>query len=613
MQPPVQDEQISFLSQLQRDSWVPTFVVELPSWPRVFFGNLRDLLLGPFRRQAPMAVTSQPAPFWPDVFVNCRLPVAPFRQSVLYHAFIVVALWGFSRTWLMKPRVEPRNPFANFKTVYYPISEYLPPLVDNSDSEPAKVGQKGEPAYARQKIVSVPRLPDNSRQTIITPSPPTIHHDVALPNIVAWTPVPVPVPEAAVGNLPLKLNTPAIANPVAPPPEPVAAKVTPLPLPEVVAPSPDVARAQLTAPAVAHAAPVAPPPSVSADLKAPALSMPAVVAPPPDADRARSLGQLNIGTLQPTVAAPHLPVVEQRTMWIKSGAGQGGSARVTDAPPPALPASGGGGTANQAVGRIIALGVSPAMPRGPIEIPQGSRRGVFAVGPEGKPGAPATPDIHAGGKGPGGRGGNGASDSPLAGITVTPGPVNPGPVAVAGPMNSASAGLKAPVTVAPRNPLLAAMAPPRVADIARQTRPAPSQPQPQVEDGVFGTKKYYSMMLNMPNLTSRGGSWVIRFAELNVTHTSGELTAPVATVKVDPAYPAELMREGLEGVVVLYAIIRADGTVTAVRVLRGVDARLDSSASAALTKWQFRPATKNGAAIDLEAVIQIPFKAKASF
>jgi TonB family protein len=121
------------------------------------------------------------------------------------------------------------------------------------------------------------------------------------------------------------------------------------------------------------------------------------------------------------------------------------------------------------------------------------------------------------------------------------------------------------------------------------------------------------MILNMPNLNSRGGSWVIRFAELNVSQAKGELTAPVATVKVDPAYPADLMRGGMEGMVVLYAIIRADGTVNEVRVLRGLDERLDSSARSALMKWHFRPATKNGAAVDLEAVVQIPFQARRNF
>jgi TonB family protein len=121
------------------------------------------------------------------------------------------------------------------------------------------------------------------------------------------------------------------------------------------------------------------------------------------------------------------------------------------------------------------------------------------------------------------------------------------------------------------------------------------------------------MTLNMPNLTSAGGSWIVRFAELKETQDQSPLTAPVATLKVDPAYPADLLRHGIEGVVTLYAVIRADGAVSAVRVLHGVDAQLDASARAALQRWHFRPGRKNGNAVDLEAVVQIPFVARRAF
>jgi TonB family protein len=113
----------------------------------------------------------------------------------------------------------------------------------------------------------------------------------------------------------------------------------------------------------------------------------------------------------------------------------------------------------------------------------------------------------------------------------------------------------------------------------------------------------------MPNLTSVGGSWIIRFAELSENRAPGELVGPVATHKVDPAYPAEMMRARVEGTVTLYAVIRSDGSVGEIRVLRGLDERLDENAKIALSRWQFRPAMKNGAAVDLEAVVQIPFAA----
>jgi protein TonB len=78
--------------------------------------------------------------------------------------------------------------------------------------------------------------------------------------------------------------------------------------------------------------------------------------------------------------------------------------------------------------------------------------------------------------------------------------------------------------------------------------------------------------------------------------------------KIDPAYPIDLMQHNVQGTVALYAVIHADGSVSDVRVLRSVDERLDAYASAALGRWHFQPATKNGAPVDLEAMFMIPFK-----
>jgi TonB family protein len=117
----------------------------------------------------------------------------------------------------------------------------------------------------------------------------------------------------------------------------------------------------------------------------------------------------------------------------------------------------------------------------------------------------------------------------------------------------------------------------------------------------------------MPNLNSSAGSWVIRFAERDRESNSANLPSedisqPMATRKVDPAYPLQLMHENVHGTVILYAVIRSDGTVSNVRVLRGVDRRLDQFASEALAQWQFQPARKNGSPIDVEATFQIPFR-----
>jgi TonB family protein len=278
-----------------------------------------------------------------------------------------------------------------------------------------------------------------------------------------------------------------------------------------------------------------------------------------------------------------------------------------------------GGAGSEAMGKMIALGLHPAAPSGPITVP-GNRSGQFAATPGGEPNAPGTPDIYAGGEGPGGSktgsgnsGGPGSGNGPggPAGIYVGAGPVNPG-AGVQGDKPTSngagggSGGGQDRGSAAPRKEV-ATVTPPRVPQ-PRESRPA--EP-PDIEDRVFSGKKYYSLTINMPNLTSAGGSWIMRFAELNQTRQAGELTAPVAMNKVDPAYPPDLIKDRVEGTVTLYAVIHSDGSVSEIRVLRSLDDRLDENAVRALGRWHFRPATKNGQAVDLEAVVVIPFKVKA--
>ena len=49
------------------------------------------------------------------------------------------------------------------------------------------------------------------------------------------------------------------------------------------------------------------------------------------------------------------------------------------------------------------------------------------------------------------------------------------------------------------------------------------------------------------------------------------------------------MRRNVQGTVTLYAVIRNDGSVRDVRVLRGVDDQLDQYARTALAHWRFQP------------------------
>ncbi len=557
----------------------PQLLVELEPWHRSFLNNLSDFLLPP--KLPPLHLTSRPAAFWPDVFVSRSLPWGSLRQSALYHAFLLTVVLTFPDLWKLRP--QALAPARERTLTYYEVSEYLPSL--NAGSAPAKVARKGKPAYSRQPVISIPPSPDNFSQTIVDPvAPKILQREAKLPNLVVWTPIPSPAPVAASARQVSKLTVPWLQT-------------------SVIAPTAENTRRK------------------TATLALPKMPEPSVIEPAPSADVQRKVGELNIGNLEPTVAAPALPVPVQRA-----------AAEAVEGVESAPPASAAGmGSAARAAGQLIALGLNPVTPTGPVELAGGSRRGAFAATPEGTPGAPGTPDIAAGGTGPGGTGksgaggpGSGSDAGNPSGVFIGGGPPVSGPVAVvagtpstSGPgggsgKNGGSDGQRSSET-RPRERIVASAAPPPTRLGGRESNPSSVGSRSdtgKIENQVFGPKRYYSMAINMPNLTSSGGSWIIRFAELKDDPDPGDLTAPSATSKVDPAYPAEMMRRGVEGRVTLYAVIHSDGSVGDVRVLRGFDDLLDENARAALLRWRFRPATKNGQAVDLEAVVEIPFMAR---
>jgi TonB family protein len=64
---------------------------------------------------------------------------------------------------------------------------------------------------------------------------------------------------------------------------------------------------------------------------------------------------------------------------------------------------------------------------------------------------------------------------------------------------------------------------------------------------------------------------------------------PKLVQKVPPQYPPDAKREGVEGTVILDAVIAKDGSVRETRVKQQADARLVSAARAAVEQWRYEP------------------------
>ena len=562
---------------------------ELEPWHRVFFRNLGDTLLR--RQPPPVELTAKPAPLRHNYFIETGIDPSRFVESYGAHiafvtiVYLVCTLPFFNREPLL------HSPLDN-TVAYEPLSDYLPPI--NTAQKAALKPRHGAPKLAKQEILSVPANADNNHQTIVTPPKIKLQHDVALPNIVAWTAIPGQ-PIAASARSVSQLKVPQLE-------------------PDVVAPSADVAHRKITAPQLEPE--VVPPTADLAQLKTKAqmpMLQPSVVEPPLTADQLKlKAGDINMAQLEPQVAVPKLPVPAQRTGGVGDTPAKNAAETAAKNIPPSPNVQNLGTGAGQ--GQLIALGLNPADVRGPISAPEGNRSGEFHASPNGKADAPGTPSVAGSGTADQG-GGRSANNGVPAGIMVGAPPPGSATSAVAGTPNGARGAGSLPGSnpnLEAQKRIIAEAMKPSLPSIRERPAPPPitmgDDPDRSIEQRVFGSKRYYSLIMNMPNLASATGSWIIRFAELKQSDDKGPLTAPVATTKVDPAYPPDALRDRIEGTVTLYAVIRADGSVDTIRVLDSLDERLDANAVHALSGWHFRPGTKNGEPVAIEAVVQIPFR-----
>jgi TonB family protein len=100
---------------------------------------------------------------------------------------------------------------------------------------------------------------------------------------------------------------------------------------------------------------------------------------------------------------------------------------------------------------------------------------------------------------------------------------------------------------------------------------------------------------------------VFSLRSANAVQMGAGMSPPTVLQRVEPKYTAEAARAGLSGTVVLQAVIKSDGTVDVLRVVRGLPAGLTDSAIEAIKQWQFRPGQKDGQNADIALNIEVNF------
>src|SRR5215470_2329577 len=468
------------------------------------------------------------ASFFKDAWVERKFP----RRAV-----VAAALWHVVLIALPTPRIPgPRHASEFDNTVLTwsgPIDDL--PLLEMHANKP-KPAPRGEPEkplppkgadafHPRQKIFTDSVHPTHPRQTLINPQAPPDAPKLLpdLPNIVQLAPSAAPArPKLEISERVLKSLRPHQKR---------AAKA------DVATPAPEIQNNE-TRPADL---------AIASNQHAPA----------------RPQLEINTGSV---------PLAAKRKQT-----GDSSAAPEMDAASAA---------SNGASSTLIALSATPG-PSAPVEPPQGNLAARIAISPEGKQhgvpgGSPnASPSNggnggdHSSGGGSGAGGGTGKND---IGVSISGGNPSSNTSGLGGAKPKLNLSAARPSAGAGRDansdapPLRTA--PPNFADLPPGVKP----------EAIFSSKRVYTMHVNMPNLNSATGSWIINFSELRTdpsaprTAIGSDVAAPLAIKKVDPKYPPTLVAENVEGEVVLYAVIRRDGSVDSIQLVKGIDEQLDENA-----------------------------------
>jgi TonB family protein len=86
------------------------------------------------------------------------------------------------------------------------------------------------------------------------------------------------------------------------------------------------------------------------------------------------------------------------------------------------------------------------------------------------------------------------------------------------------------------------------------------------------------------------------------------IVKPKLVKKVDPVYPDEAKKEGIEGVVVVEGLTDENGKVVDAKILKAAHELLNKAAVAAVKQWEYRPFIINGKPIPIEFTTTMRFK-----
>jgi TonB family protein len=488
-------------------------------------------------------------------WIQGRMPFRAFGAASLWHVAVVwlliLPIWGFlpQNTPTLAPvQIELTwyNPPEDLPPIHLPAATHKSPAPRKRSEEAIKPAEeRGADAFhPRQTILSIPVRVTHPRQTLIRPDAPNMP-----PKIVPQLP-----------NI-VQWSAPKIAKP----------------------------KFQL---AIKASTPQRRERTVQ-DAAAPEVPI-----------KEKAAGPLNVAAAPVTIARPKIPLSAMSAPTTRQ------HERSADAAAPEI----GGAASESSLRNVIALSATPGPPMPVSSVPEGNLAARISISPAGtRPGEPGGENRAAAG-GPGGSG-SAATGEPGAGGASGANSL-PAAISISGGIElratgggggiSAGMGRAGKLNLKPATPYVPSV----------NTRRGPidaSGLDPSLPPEKILGSEVYTMHVNRPNLTSSAGSWILSFAQLDedevpLLRRRDPLAAPVPMHMTDPKYPPELIKGHVQGEVVLYAIIRKDGSIDSIQIVRGLDPQLDRNAIDAFKQWTFMPATRARTPVDSQVVIHVPFR-----
>jgi TonB family protein len=123
---------------------------------------------------------------------------------------------------------------------------------------------------------------------------------------------------------------------------------------------------------------------------------------------------------------------------------------------------------------------------------------------------------------------------------------------------------------------------------------------------TIGRWPEHFQIVGKPDVGKTGGNALSHDAS---NGPGSEITAPVVLFQPLPTYTEAARNARIEGIVVIQVVVRKDGTVDSFKIIKGLGYGLDESAINTVgSGWRFKPGTRNGEPVDVQANIEVSFR-----